>query len=314
MSTNPTWYDLLGVAPDASAEQIKAAWRDATDKFEPGSGTSQFRLFNEAADVLLDPGKRAAYDAELAAATPVAEPVANAEPAPVAPAEEPGVAPEAAPDAAPEGAAVPATEPAPVSEPVEPVAPPVEPFAEPPTEPSAGDRVGGPIGVLAAIPTLVLALLAVVTVAAVVLAVVVGLRLHDRVVVFNAGPDASATAERALTSVLSYDYRHMEADRDRAATFLTPSYRKQYLKSFNDLLTKGPDGTPGPAEKTKAVVTADVLDTAVVDAERDRVRVLVFVNQTSVKGDGQPTPFQDRVVATMVRHGDGWLVDNIKSY
>ena len=312
MSTNPTWYDLLGVAPDASAEQIKAAWRDATDKFEPGSGTSQFRLFNEAADVLLDPGKRAAYDAELAAATPVAEPAANAEPAPVAPAEEPGVAP----DAASEGEAVAATEPAPATGPVE---SPVEPLAElpsepPPTEPSAGERVGGPIGVLAAIPTLVLALLAVVTVAAVVLAVVVGLRLHDRVAVFNAGPDASATAERALTSVLSYDYRHMEADRDRAATFLTPSYRKQYLKSFNDLLTKGPDGSPGPAEKTQAVVTADVLDTAVVDAEQDRVRVLVFVNQTSVKGDGQPTPFQDRVVATMVRHGDGWLIDNIKSY
>ncbi|RNM16437.1 J domain-containing protein [Nocardioides pocheonensis] len=308
MSTNPTWYDLLGVAPDATAEQIKAAWRDATDKFEPGSGTSQFRLFNEAADVLLDPAKRAAYDAELAGSTTLVEPTPAEAPTP--PVDLPETDAEPAESAEPAEVTAPAeaTEPTPGAEVVEPVEPPSD------VEPAGTASTPGILGRLAAIPTLVLALLGVLTVAALVLAVVVGLRLHDRVEVFDAGPDATATAERAMTSVLSYDYRHMEADRDRAATFLTPSYRKQYLKSFNDLLTKGPDGSPGPAEKTKAVVTADVLDTAVVDAGRDRVRVLVFVNQTSVKGDGQPTAFQDRVVATMVRHGDGWLVDNIKSY
>src|SRR5215218_6746982 len=69
----PTWYDILGVAHDASPAEIKAAWRSVTDRFEPGSGTSQFRLFNEAADVLLDPDRRAAYDAELAGAPPVPE-------------------------------------------------------------------------------------------------------------------------------------------------------------------------------------------------------------------------------------------------
>jgi len=106
----------------------------------------------------------------------------------------------------------------------------------------------------------------------------------------------------------------MEADRDRAAQFLTPSYRKQYLKNFNDLLTKGPDGTPGPAVKTQAVVKAEVLDTGVVDAESNRVRVIVFVNQSSTKGSAAPSIFQDRVVATMVRRGGTWLVDNIKSY
>ena len=50
----PTWYDILGVTPEATPEEIKAAWRNATDKFEPGTGGSQFRMFNEAADVLLD--------------------------------------------------------------------------------------------------------------------------------------------------------------------------------------------------------------------------------------------------------------------
>ena len=52
-SPNPTWYDVLGVSRDASPAEIKAAWRNATDKFEPGSGSGQFRMFNEAADMLL---------------------------------------------------------------------------------------------------------------------------------------------------------------------------------------------------------------------------------------------------------------------
>jgi Mce-associated membrane protein len=301
MSTNPTWYDLLGVAPDASAEEIKAAWRDATDKFEPGAGTSQFRLFNEAADVLLNPERRAAYDAGLAAEGAVdVEPVSAAEPVPPVDLTKTTPPPEALETPATEAASV---EPVPEGD-----------LVEQPAEPTPSSRSGGVLGVLAAIPTLALALLGVVLVAAIVLATVVGLRLNDRVQVFNAGPDASAAAERALTSVLSYDYRHMTADRDRAARFLTPSYRKQYVKNFDDLLTKGPDGSPGPAEKTQAVVTADVLNTAVVDAESHRVRVIVFVNQSSVKAGGQPTTFQDRVVATMVERNGSWLVDNIKSY
>jgi len=42
-SPNPTWYDVLGVSRDATPAEIKAAWRNATDKFEPGSGSGQFR-------------------------------------------------------------------------------------------------------------------------------------------------------------------------------------------------------------------------------------------------------------------------------
>ena len=36
-----TWYDLLGVERDATPEQIRVAWREATDRAEPG--TSQFK-------------------------------------------------------------------------------------------------------------------------------------------------------------------------------------------------------------------------------------------------------------------------------
>jgi Mce-associated membrane protein len=153
----------------------------------------------------------------------------------------------------------------------------------------------------------------VITVASLVLATFLAVRTEHRVQDFDAGPEASATAERALAAVLSYDYRHMDTDRDRSVTFLTPTYKKEFVKTFA-LLTEGPDGAPGGAVKTKAVVTADVLGTAVVDAERDRVRVIAFVNQSSVKGSAAPAIFQNRVVVTMVHRGDDWLIDNIKSY
>jgi Mce-associated membrane protein len=60
----PSWYDLLGVEPDASAEEVRAAWKGEIADLEPGD--RRFRLLNQAAEVLLDPSRRAAYDAELA--------------------------------------------------------------------------------------------------------------------------------------------------------------------------------------------------------------------------------------------------------
>jgi Mce-associated membrane protein len=84
---NPTLYDILGVSPDASREEIRKAWRESADRFEPGEGgsTKQFRLFNEAAEVLLDPQRRKEYDEQLGltASGQVGEPAASVPSAPV---------------------------------------------------------------------------------------------------------------------------------------------------------------------------------------------------------------------------------------
>ncbi len=258
MTSAPTWYDVLGVGRDATPEQVKAAWRSAVDDAEPG--TPRFRSLNEAADTLLDPARREAYDATL--------------PGPVAP---------------------PVAQPAGVS----------------PTEPA--DR-RGLLARLAGINAWILACAAVVTVAALIVATLLVRDIDDRVAAHRAGPEASAAAERALTAVLSYDYRRLDEDRARAVRYLTPSYAAQYTTSFDKLVTEGPDGSPGPAVKTKAVVTADVLDAGVVDGTGERMRVLVFVNQSSVKGDAGPAIFQNRVVATMVKRGGGWLLADLQSY
>jgi Mce-associated membrane protein len=93
MSTStpsPSWYDVLGVAPDAPAAEIRAAWRLAIADLDPTD--RRFGPLNRAAEVLLDPERRAAYDAELAPVvgeprpepTPQPEPESETEPAAVA--------------------------------------------------------------------------------------------------------------------------------------------------------------------------------------------------------------------------------------
>jgi Mce-associated membrane protein len=79
----PTWYDVLGVAPDADTGQVRAAWRAGIADLDPTE--RRFALLNEAAQVLLDPDQRAAYDAELAAAAPEPEVRSEPETEPVTP-------------------------------------------------------------------------------------------------------------------------------------------------------------------------------------------------------------------------------------
>lgn len=308
---NPTWYDLLGVPRDADPATIKAAWRDATDKFEPGAGGGQFRLFSEAADVLLDPVRRAEYDAMLDAAS-ASKPGSTSTPPPAEP------EPDAEPDAEP--AADPGAGPSPET------APDRAPDSEGVGKGTGKDRGRSPA------PRWLLAALAAVTAIAVVVAVVgvvlMADRAHDEQVSFwqglvhgdgptkeAAADSATATAQRALAAVLSYDYRHMEADRDKALKFLTKGYGKEFKKTFDELLTTGASpGKPGNAVKTKTVVKATVMNVGVVHAETDKVRVLAFVDQSAQKGDRTPSVFQNRVTATLVKQGNDWLIDDLQSY
>ena len=275
---SPTWYDVLGVSRDASPEEIKAAWRNATDKFEPGTGAGQFRMFNEAADVLLDPKRRAAYDEQLDAPADTSD-----EPTTVAP---PPPAPVLEEQEKPKKEKRPAK-----------VRPP-----RPRDEPASGRALA------------VAAVLALLTVAAIVLAVVFGLQVREASAVTEARDSAPAAAERAAKALFSYDYRRLPADRKRAEDFMTDGFGKEYLKNFSQL-EKQRDGSPGLAVQTKTRVTSAVLGSGVVDAEDDDVvRVLVYVNQTSQKAGAEPQIFQNRVAMTMTRDGDRWLVDDVKSY
>ena len=60
-------YDVLGVSKDASADEIKKAYRKLSKKYhpdlnhEPGA-EEKFKEVNEAFDILGDPQKKAQYD------------------------------------------------------------------------------------------------------------------------------------------------------------------------------------------------------------------------------------------------------------
>jgi Mce-associated membrane protein len=279
----PTWYDVLGVSRDADPAEIRAAWRAATDKFEPGSGSGQFRMFNEAAEVLLDPARRAAYDESLSASG------------------QPEMAPE---DVQPVTADAPPPPPTPAPEPKDKKKGPKKDKVRRPRTPDEPASRGA---VVAA------AVLAVLTLVALGLVVVFGLQVRSDAKVADAREQAPAAAERAAKALFSYDYRHLPADRDRAANYVTDSFGKQYLKNFTQL-EKQKDGSPGLAVQSKTVVTANVAGSGVVDAEDGVARVLVYVNQTSQKPGAKPQIFQNRVSMTMRQDGDRWLVDDVKSY
>lgn len=63
--SRPDHYATLGVARDASADEIKRAFRRAARHAHPDHGGSHERMqaLNQAKDVLTDPSRRARYDA-----------------------------------------------------------------------------------------------------------------------------------------------------------------------------------------------------------------------------------------------------------
>jgi molecular chaperone DnaJ len=65
------YYEVLGVPPDAGADEIKRAYRQLARRYHPDiSGDEQaaaFREVTEAYEVLRDPESRRAYDAQRAA-------------------------------------------------------------------------------------------------------------------------------------------------------------------------------------------------------------------------------------------------------
>ena len=71
----PTHYDLLGVRTDATADEIRHAYRSMARRIHPdalatgsaagGASSQDMAALNEAWRVLSDPGRRALYDASL---------------------------------------------------------------------------------------------------------------------------------------------------------------------------------------------------------------------------------------------------------
>lgn len=287
--SNPTWYDLLAVDPAASSEEIRAAWKGAIADLDPTD--RRFATLTEAAGVLLDSGRRQAYDAELAHQAEVA----------------------AAEAAEAESQAEAGSQSESQSE--------LQSEPEPGEEPAAAvvEVAPAPRRAPYLLPGWVLAMVGVLAVAAVVLAAVLaGQHPASKVVqgeatlasgtkvtqIEQSAADAQAAARTAIVPLLSYDYRHLDADQRKAEGYLTDSYRKSYDRLFGIIKQNAPG--------TQTVITTKVVESGVVRVDGDRVQVLLFVDRpTTNKATTTPIPYQDQVTATMREVGGSWLVDNL---
>ena len=147
-----------------------------------------------------------------------------------------------------------------------------------------------------------------VTVGVVVLAGVATADASRQHAVDRARAGALAAASAAVPTVLSYDYRHLDADFAKAESLLTPRFRAEYAA------TTAKQVKP-LARKNKATSTADIQAAAVVEAEPDRAVVLVFVNQLATNVNlTQPRLDRARINVTVVRSGGRWLIDRMAPF
>ncbi|MBM7518378.1 J domain-containing protein [Nocardioides nitrophenolicus] len=282
MSTN--LYDLLDVEEDATEDQIRAAWKSAIADLDPTE--RRFRAYSDAAGVLLDRDKRAAYDAELAA--------------------------ERAAEQAAQQAAQQAVEEVPADVPAA-SAPTLAAAAPADAADAPGARAAGP-GKVALIVTAVAAVLAVALAVTLVLTPGASGKQSAKQIaqanqrVESAAIAAEGAAEQMVGPVLSYDHKTMAADLERLRGYMTERMAEKQAAGW-PALTK-------EAESQQVVVEAKSAGTALtrVSANGRRATVVVFIDQYVTKADQDP--FVLRMWATLVlvkaAGSDArWLLDKL---
>ena len=281
---NPTWYDVLDVDSTASTDEVRSAWRAAVADLDPTD--RRFRVANQAAEVLLDPVRRTAYDDGLAAAADDAD-----EPLTVAPilaaALVPGVPDEGAPETEGRGGLLARVRTG-----------RRRTSTEAPAERDQDARR------LPVVPGWSLVTLAALLAVALVFAGILVSKPSDAAV---AGDDqaAQAAAERAIVPILSYDAHHLSRSEAAAQPFMTSGEQQQYDKLFAVIKQNAP--------RTGTVVQARYVASGIVRGGNDRVDVLVFVDQVTHNKQHTKVPvvYRNQVTVTMAKVGDSWLVDGL---
>ncbi|MCY7401610.1 MAG: J domain-containing protein [Nocardioides sp.] len=274
----PSWYDVLDVDPDSSTEEIRAAWKAAIGDLAPGH--RRFRALNDAAEVLLDPRRRAEHDAQLAQDAPVEQEAYPSSASPSLASSSTASEVDLDQDTGLEAAAYPLL-------PAD-----TDPTAD--TDPAPTIRWAPPVWLVAALFVLAGAL--------------VGLCAWQLTIPTDSAVRAStraaqASAERAATAVLSFDYRDLDASEATAASFLTDDYRRTDYEPLFEVLREN-------APSTQTVVTVEVVASGIVRSGEDRVSVLVFVNRPTLRAElTEPEVYRDQVTMEMVEVDGEWLVD-----
>jgi Mce-associated membrane protein len=126
------------------------------------------------------------------------------------------------------------------------------------------------------------------------------------------GDDARTQVLVAATDLtertLSYDFKTLENDMEVARARMTPSFRKEYDSTMNQVRAN--------TEKNKIVLDAIPVSSAIIKATEHEATVLVFVNQTTTAGTGKKRSQQltrNTLVITLTRGEGDWAMHKLKA-
>lgn len=301
-------YDVLDVDESASSDEIRAAWKSAIADLDPGD--RRFRAFNDAAGVLLDADRRAAYDAELADQRAAEEEPPQDEPEPASePEDEPApVAVAAAEEAHEEPAEQLVDEPA-DDEAIADEPEAVEPEADEPA-PVARRTSHGP-GLVAIGAAAVVAVLAVLLAVWVHSLPDVKPRAQQDAQLASVSDQVEQVLADKIVPALSYDYRTLPADLAHLQKYETAKMAARQARAWHSL---GPQ-----AKQQHAVVVSHVPTDAPgvglkrVSEDGTQAVVVAFIDQDVRKL--ATAPFTLKQSATFILDKDpktgDWLLDKI---
>jgi hypothetical protein len=125
-----------------------------------------------------------------------------------------------------------------------------------------------------------------------------------RVVSSAVKEDVREVAAEAATAAYSYSWETLAEDKAAARDHMTEAMQDRYDRTMAGVATT--------SRRDRTVVSAEVVDTALVTASPTYARVLVFVNQ-STSGDDldEPRLDLDRVLVSLQRVGGRWRLSEL---
>jgi Mce-associated membrane protein len=116
---------------------------------------------------------------------------------------------------------------------------------------------------------------------------------------------SSTAAQRTLEAIFTYDYHTVDNELPKAASNLTPGFRKDYLT----LITRD----IAPAAKQKELTVRATAEAAgVISTQRTHAVVMVYLNQvTTSKDSPQGSVLGTRVRVSLDKDAGQWLVGKI---
>jgi Mce-associated membrane protein len=140
------------------------------------------------------------------------------------------------------------------------------------------------------------------------LAVLLGVTWRDPQQQSTTDRVAASAARASIEQMLSYNYKTIDAQAAQIETLLTGPFKAEFTSAMDKEIKP-------LAVKNQTVVEAKVSDIGVMSSSGSTVRVLAFVNQARVGADHTtPAVDQNRVIATMSKVGDRWLVSKVEAF